>query len=385
MAKHARYSPSKLEALEHCPCFEYEESPDNERDDNNETPAERGTRLHKATETADLNLCLDDDERRQVQTCLDYTDSVIAAAGSDNNGRPIKILREAKVIVPDLTYGTLDFCAVGRTKAWILDYKFIRTPSISLPQFNLQVNTYAAGIFYRFKRVQEVSGNLLAPALGSVPDAAEIHRDDVPDIEGRIKSVIKNANDVFKKPTPCDLCSKCANAGRCPALGTTAVAMARSIGLPVPAQFSPEMSTSPRDRAIAQVLASALEQWAEQVKKGNNLWGANGGELPGHIRVKRAGRVSVSNGRRAIELLGTLVPHDALMEACSVSLKTITDYLMETGAMKREEARERIMDVLGEVAQRGPEIEFWQRQRNVAASDILIAHDEPAQLEASNA
>jgi len=197
----ARVSPSKLEGLEQCPCFEYESIIN--LDDNMETPAQRGTRLHKAVETTDLSLCLDEEERDQVQGCIDYEQSLVSA---HPNGR---ILREQRVTVPDLTYGTLDFCLIDGADAWVVDYKFVRTLSLSTPGNNFQLACYATGLLHKRPRsLQRVHATLLAPAIRFAPDPHTFTRDDIPVVEARIRSVIQAANDQFKKPTPCDMCAK---------------------------------------------------------------------------------------------------------------------------------------------------------------------------------
>ena len=74
MAKHARYSPSKLADIEACPCWT--DTPQDE-DDQNETAAE-GTMLHEACETGDMSKIETDEQQGAVDNARAYVNAVIA-------------------------------------------------------------------------------------------------------------------------------------------------------------------------------------------------------------------------------------------------------------------------------------------------------------------
>ena len=363
-----RFSPSKLEGLEQCPCFESEEI-EASTEGGAEAPAPRGPRLHQATETRDLNLCDDESERQQVQTCIEYMDSMIAAAGPDPD-----IRTEMRVRVGDLTYGTLDFVVLnrGHTEAWLADWKYIRTPSISDARVNLQIATYCAGLLHRFKKLKQVHGNLVAPALGHNSEPVTFVRETLPAIEARIRGVIESANDPFKKPRACDMCAKCQNASRCPAMHATVATVANCLGLPMPEQVDP-MTVTPLARAKIQVIATAAEKWAEQWKKTNNEYARAGGEVPGHITAHRAGNISVESGARPIELMqeSGLLSFTELFACCRLKITDAIKQVMENRSLTKEDARNLVLDTLGEYAKRSEDIVYLQRQRSIAAEEIL--------------
>ena len=377
MASHARYSPSKLEGLEACPCFDYkqDEDEDDVSPDADETPAQRGTRLHKAVETEDTSLCCDEDEIGQVTACIEYMQSLAASSQL-----PLaKTLREHRVTIPDLTYGTLDHGFLwgpegAPLEADITDFKFIRVPSVSSPEDNFQLACYAVGLLIEYPSLQRVRATLLAPGLRYLPEPAVFTRDHIDIVKQRIAAVLQQVADPFKQPSVCDFCKQCANAARCPALGGTAVAVARQLKLPVPDSFVPGARVSLDDRAVAQFLATALEQWAKETKANNRDHVLSGGEVPpGFKLVTRAGSSVIRDTGSALTILqdGSFVPWSVLRSALKLSVPKLVAATVEHHKKSPEAVLNQLREVLGPILEQQPDIKFLQRERSKRSKALL--------------
>lgn len=366
--KHARFSPSKLEALEKCVCFDYQDFTD--IDDNGETPAERGTRLHKIMETGDLSLCKTDAEHDECNTCLLVIEGMVK-----ENKVPPKRLNELHVSVGDLTYGTLDLALIFEDRAVVIDYKFVRSiAAVSDPSENLQCQTYAAGLFEAYPQVQSCAVGIFAPSIAWFPPRHVYTRNDVETlIKPRIRKVIERAGDPFKVPTPCDMCSNCANASRCPALTKDAVVVANGIGLPMPSEFAPDKLVTANDRAKGHIIARALANWADQVLSNNNEYAKQGGELPGHTKVSKPGNLVIKNPQAAWEVLHDqgILTESQLKECMSLKVAPLTEKLAEVREVEKKDARGMLEEILGEYCVRGKDIVYFMRKKS-AGSDREI-------------
>lgn len=372
-----RFSPSKLEALEICPCFEYKASDDGPAPSpDEETVAQRGTRLHKAVETEDLTLCNDAYEVSLVTACLEYKKSIVP----QDEARPHTVLKEFEVKIPERTRGILDWAVLwgepgNPTSASIRDFKFIKGHSVSAPEDNLQLAAYAGGLFHKFPTIESVDVSLVAPEIRYAPDPAVLSRKEhLPKIEARIDRVILEANDPFKKPRLCDLCGLCENAGRCPAMNGAVAVAAERMGLPVPSVFSVDGPATEQDRLIAHILQSGFETWGSQVKQKNLEFVLNGGTIPGLRMVERGGAQEITDAQSAIDLLQAAgIPWGVIIPAVKLSAKKLIESLASTmtGKGAKLKAAENLAEVLGPVMQQRPDIRFLQRERSVNLDKTL--------------
>ena len=370
--KHARYSPSKLEGLENCPCFEYKQW--DLPEDGEETPAERGTRLHKAVETEDEKLCKDEAELEQVRMCIGHNQSLLVSSSLPMAG----VMKEMRVEIPDLTYGTADHVVLwgdpwAPVEADLVDFKFVKTNSISDPKDNLQLSCYAVGLMYKYPALTTVRARIVAPEVKYVPDPAVFTRDDIPGIEARIRVILADVSDVFKNPRVCDFCSKCQNAGRCPALGATAVVTAKALGLPVPDSFSPGSPVTLQDRAIGQFLKGALAEWGDQIGAANTEFVLQTGQdIPGFKLVTRKGSYALGDEHTVLEILrNNDVSWDVLKPAIKVSASKLLAALAEHWGTDAEETAPKLQELVGPELQRRPDSRFLQRARSKKQGDFL--------------
>lgn len=368
---HARHSPSSLDNLSRCVRFRYKE-----RDDDS---ADEGTDLHKATEDENLNG-LDSEQRTAVQQCLDYTHSLMATEGGPECW---DIVKEVKVQLEDLTYGHPDRVLVHKTlpMAHVIDYKFTRVEGEHL----FQVRCYGAGVVemlrspetesysalvdhlgcnLKCRNLETVTLHVVAPRLNDITvrefDAAELLRS----VREEIEALYEKIDDPWTPETPGDQCGNCARASKCPSLGVTAVVVSRGLGLPVPATFAADAIVDENDRACAQVLAAALQNWGEQVKKNNTEFVRNGGTVPGFKMIRRStgARIPAERTEEAVVALRAAgYTDEELLQAMTLSIAKLAEFKASlTPGAQAKDIKEELRPLLADVISEG-QAEFLQK------------------------
>jgi hypothetical protein len=318
-------------------------------------------------ETGNLELCRDEDERRACGDTMVLIEGRLKARET-----PKSVLKELEVSVKDYTWGTADLVVLWEHDAELWDYKFIRGVTVSEPKDNLQLRLYAAGVLEAYPEIESVTAGLIAPFLDWMPEPCVYTRDSLNDTYELLKTLLATINDVFKKPRPCDLCQVCANAGRCPALGVTAVTVASGIGLPMPSVFAPEAVVAPEERAKAQVVARALTNWSEQILKANNEYLRGGGELPGHTVVKRKGTAKIGDIGTALDILRVHMSAEQILATATLSLPKLAEALALMNSQSKDDSRAYLDDILKDVVVRGPDVVYAQRKKGSSDSQILL-------------
>ena len=366
--RHHRYGPSTLDSLSKCVRFKYKECDDG--------AADEGTMLHAAFETGNLSG-LDEEQARCVTTIRDY----VEALKFENGMTPAdwEDHAELEVELKGLTFGRADRMLLCRKLGilHVIDAKFVRTESSS---YGMQLRTYGAAYAELLNSeypdtVKTVVTHVVAPRLGPSEPVSYDAGLLIKDVRQFIESLYARIEDPFEQPSPHeDLCAKCARASRCPALGKAVVQVSRAMGLPMPETFAPESLVSVRDRAVAHVLAGALENWAEQVKKGNTEFVASGGEIPGFKVTRRSTglRVPKERTRDALNAIEKTfgIPKDDLLGYCSVTLGDVVKGVAFSEGLPEAEAKERVRVALGDAALEGS-CTFLQKEKRISDAALL--------------
>lgn len=369
MAKqHARFSPSKLGALEKCPRFQYRES------DVQSDAASEGTLMHEAFEKHDLSLLETEEQRAQVQKCLDYMAALKAEMPEDTVE-----MSEIKLEFKDYTFGYADkiLFSPSMGKAHLLDAKFGRKGADDADQ-NMQLAMYSGGLLtgglmvegYHHK-VKEVTAHLVSPRTGEVTDFTFRHS-DVPKLETRVREVIKNASNPFVPPCPQpDLCTNCAWTSSCPAMNKMTSEAAQTIlpGISFPGMLRVNPSATPEEKgrvmAALEVLSDAIEEGKKAIKED-----ALSREEPpaGYQIMNRAGALKITSPAVAFDMLkssGMVTEDEIMQEAMKLSVSDLLKVYVSKAQTKedREVHREKLLDLLGPVMERGGDIRYLQRRR----------------------
>lgn len=362
MKTHARFGPSTLDSLSKCLRFKYLDSPE---------AANEGTELHKAFETENLNG-LTEEQRTVVQQTLDYVESLKATEGGPENWNDN---REMRLELRDLTYGTADRVLVHKQKmiAHVIDAKFGRLQG----EHDFQVQTYAAALTERYfdagVPLETVTTHVLSPRISDIQVKVYNAEELLQEIRNRIIALYEKIDDPFNPPTPNeDLCAKCARAAKCPALNQVAVAVAPRLGLPLPSAFAPDSLASDKDRAIAQVLAGALINWGEQVKKNNAAYVQNGGTILGNKLVTRSTglRVPVEHTGLAWQVLRQHLDEDLLLSGSTLVLGRLASNIAEAHGIPEADAKEQLRTWLRDIAEEGS-TSFLQKTKRLSDTEQL--------------
>jgi len=376
---HAPVSPSKMELLAGCPCFE--------QDENNEAikdAAEEGTLLHKACETNDRSHLETEEQHDMVDRACQYRDDLLAKVQNED---PECWHGSEYQTTGTLTHGTVDFFIWSKElkKAWAVDYKFGRAEVDEAPE-NLQGMSYAHCIFCEFPFVDEVEVHFVLPRQNDSNDATFSREKDFEEIGKGISHVIERWQDPDKKPTEYEKsCLYCARKAHCSALGRTALQVfTKSTGFPMPSEFAPGSLTSSEDRGRAQVLASVLEDWCKQVKKLNAHHAQATGDIPpGFGLVQKSGRPVIKDVKALCQLVhdkhGLTVedlmdPRNIELEsALSISTTKLGKILKDADPDLdvKSSLQELYSDAGEEVVARGADVVYLQRRRKVKEVDIL--------------
>jgi hypothetical protein len=376
MKKHARFGPSSLAALSKCLRFRYS--------DVDEEAADEGTALHAACETGNM-AGLDDEQRNAVQAALDYVEAVKGGKPDDWHH-----LKEVRIELEDLTFGTSDVVLVHKTlpEAHVMDEKFTRIEG----DHDMQLRAYAAGLVEMSirngvladhegnvklilpRQITKVTTHVVAPRTRTI-DVKEYEASTLlAEVRAEIEELYERIDDPFLPPTPHEsLCSKCARAARCPALGAVAVVAARGIGLPMPEEFNPEAMVSVEDRARAHTAANALENWAKAVKSLNNEFAKLGGEIPGYkLRTRSTGaKLPKEYTALALDMLEEHGFNRAVMlEHCSLTLGELAKtHALNTGTTEAD-AKEQIRNILSDWVTEG-ETSFLAKAKKISDQALL--------------
>jgi Protein of unknown function (DUF2800) len=377
MAKvHARYSPSKLGALEKCPRFQYRET-----GESNDAASE-GTLMHEAFEKHDLSILETEEQRAQVQKCIDYMDAIRAGMPED-----CVEISEAKLDFKDYTFGYADkiLFSPSSGKAHLMDAKFGRKGADDADS-NMQLAMYSAGLLtgglmvggYHYK-VVEVTAHLISPRTGEVSDFT-YRPSDIDMLETRVRQVIASANNPFIPPRPYpDLCTNCAWITSCPAMNSMTTQAVQSIlpGISFPGTLSVNPNATPEQKGKVLAALEVLEDAIEEGKKAIKESSLASNEPPtGYQIMTRGGSYKVTAPAVAIDLLknsGMVSEDEVLQEAVKLSVADLIKLYVSKAQTKddRELHRTKLLELLSPYLERGGEIKFLQRKRGFDQTKLI--------------
>jgi len=323
--------------------------------------ANEGQDMHDAADTGNVDG-LNAEQADQVTKALDYVMTVRATMA-----KGFQELNETRIELIDRTFGTADKILIScdHTEAHVFDYKFIRTED---KDYDFQVRTYGAGLFEKYPELKMVTTHIVAPRI-DVLEVKEYDRSLYDALCKEIDDLYARIDDPFLPPTPhAGLCDRCARASKCPAISGTALTVAKGVGLPVPDAFSPDAIVSLKDRAVAQVLAGALANWSEQVKKQNAAFVKESGQtLPGFKLVTRSTGARIPR-EASLTAFGILqdngIMQETVMAACSISIPELAKSVCVSDGTNEDDAKAKLKGLLAEVTVEG-KAEFLQKTKRV--------------------
>ena len=279
--KHAKYSPSKLKALEICPRF---------RQDEDKAPHPitlRGTAMHEAVEAGTPEIeGLSDHEKELVRYCLDFQ--------SEWSMDPTWIsFPEMKLTTPGGNFGFCDQLYIRGKEAILLDWKFSTRVQTEV-ETNVAAQAYSWGILNDWPDIVEVTVYYVYPRL-DVVGTHVFTRDDMDRIELRVETIISRAKadlKVQEMPTE-EGCMYCSRKATCNALHKLALPIYNEYTkeeLTISDEYHPSQISDPNVMAKAMAVATIMGEWADSVKfHANQMRRETGQEIPGYTWTSRKG------------------------------------------------------------------------------------------------
>jgi hypothetical protein len=371
--KHARHSPSKLSAIEKCPCFESDNAMRRAQDLG---AANEGTMIHDALERDDPTNLESEEQVWAYETCREKVKAIVESCPGRH-----RVIREAKFFVKGLTYGYADVTVIDFVQKIIhvIDYKLGRM-AVDHAEFNLQLHAYGVGALERFRSFNELHVHLIAPRIPDFTQA--VFRRDLVDVtRARIENIISEAASPFKTPKGGDHCSFCTNKPRCPVMNEAVSGVVRGAGyLPLPENFLPQNIVSAEDRSKSLLLARILPDWCTLIKQMNTAAVLEyGEEIPGFSLRRRAGSVAVKDAQLVLEqVVNTLgFSHEQLLVSgvASISISKLADLMRANRPVPEFDTKrdyvDALVDMFGDSVARGAEVIFLQKDRKPTEEELM--------------
>lgn len=320
-AAHHPHGPSSLYHKEICPGF---------RGGDSGEAAEQGNRCHDALENDHRNN-LSDEETEWVDMCAEAREHIKDGLIREH-GPIVEILREVKLGIDGLNFGTFDHFYRTAKHGALVDYKFgwVEVPDAEV---NPQGQNYALFVFDKYPELESVDVYFLQPKWGTVT-SHRYTRADYQRLYDRIRLIIDRAEAYEADPAGhqdllqvTDQCRYCGARARCPALANRALVLHRGYmpDIPMPDLLHPEQMTDPQDVATGLKLARVMEEWQKAMKsRAMQMVLDEGLDLPGFELVHRKGkRVIDAQGAFGVvnELFG--IQADEFTAACTVSVTAL--------------------------------------------------------------
>lgn len=273
---HHPFSPSQLNSLEACPCYEGAQ--------NDNQAAFLGTLQHEAVERLTDDPRLSDGQAFAVSECITYAENIAALYRNPRVLRELymPIDEEAYVVeiggklqlVTTTTGGFADVVIVSEdeTEAVIIDWKFGRN-AVTEAKSNLQGIAYLLGVFRMFPTLKKISVRFLLPHLDQKSENT-FTSDEFTDLLLRVKVVVararaaREAKDFSTARPNTGSCLWCVNLGKCPAVAELVLKVGKKFApAQIPDSLSPTLLSDPRQVEWGIKLADIAKTWAEAFRR----------------------------------------------------------------------------------------------------------------------
>lgn len=273
---HHPFSPSKLNSLEACPCYEGAQ--------NENAAAFLGTLQHEAVDRLTDDPRLSDERAFAVADCITYAERRAAAYPNSRVLRELymPIDEEAYVVeiagvntlINTTTGGFADVVIISQDEkdAEVIDWKFGRN-AVTDAKTNLQGIAYLLGVFRMFPTLERITVRFILPHLDQVSEHT-FSSEQFVDLTLRVKVVVSRARAAreaksFETARPnVGACMFCANIGKCPAVAELALKLGKKYApAQIPDNVSPTLIADPRQVEIGIRLADIVKTWADAFRR----------------------------------------------------------------------------------------------------------------------
>ena len=281
---HHPYSPSTLQNLEACPCYEQ---------DPKSVPHPRalaGTKAHRVTETAEDDHTLSDDDAEAAAECMDFynqrkqsmlergIESIVGVRETPliqeltETYLPVddELIEYSGIVFQGTTAGYFDRAIIDHTGKYAeaFDWKFGQW-GIEKCENNLQAISYVLGLFKKFPALESIRFFFKQPALQLVSEHV-FSRSEIPALLLRVKVVVARARAArawgdFRTANPViPACLFCRHVGVCPKVTEFACRVGSKFApLKIPESVTPSMIQDPQNTGLGMQLAQVLKVWSD--------------------------------------------------------------------------------------------------------------------------
>jgi len=366
-----RISPSLLDNISVCPCFEYKPY-----EKTGDSAADEGILLHKALET-DEDGELNEEQLRTVEKTRELCKAIQTGwLAWDTAPVDKRIeLHEQKLQSSFAYRGLMDrvYVNLAARRAFITDMKTGRLGLIRDAKDSFQLMAYSDMIFLRYPGlVDEIMVVLSSPRTNETSDHI-YHYTEWESIKERIQKVIDSAEYPFKQPRFHEvLCPKCKWFSSCPQANKALVPVVeQTVSIPASILTKPVEELTETELAQNRAAADLFAAWSDLRKKAVDARVMQEGlELEGYTKVRKSGApfIPADRAAEAWELLKSDLTPEMFIAACGrPSLNKLVEQLADDalGATldeRKEKAREHLFDVLEDVVQQSQSSEYLRRR-----------------------
>lgn len=270
---HHPYSPSQLQSLEACPCYVGRDS--------KHARTIAGTLAHKVVETREDDDRLSDEDAASAASCVDFIETRKKIVQEMFPGGPVRELKETYLPIDDLEFEDCKGTTAGFVDNVLLSFNLVYAEmadwkfgywDVEHAENNLQAVAYMLGLFKLFPALQRIRFFFKLPNINGFSET-EINRADFASFYLRIQVIVARAREGraaavrgdWSKASPMSpLCSFCGNIGKCEAVASLMINVARKYhAIEVPEDISASKLLNSRDTGAALRLAQLAKAWAD--------------------------------------------------------------------------------------------------------------------------
>lgn len=265
---HHPFSPSKLQSLEACPCYESTQ---------NDSEASRvGTAQHSIAESGLDDPTLSDHKVAAAAECMRFVDERAAKYPggilSKEEYLPIDntVIEDAGTGYIGTTGGFADVTLVSadRKHGEIIDFKF-GAWGVASAENNLQGIAYALGLAHKHPTLESIRVWFVLPHRDEISEFL-FTSDEFDKLRVRVRCVVRRAMEARKQAdystarAATSACLFCANIGKCPAVAEVVIKLGQKYApLEIPAGITPSLISDPAQASLGIKLAQVVTTWAE--------------------------------------------------------------------------------------------------------------------------
>ncbi len=326
---HAEFGPSTLKYFEIAPMYRPR------HDDTNEA-AEKGTRIHLACETGNLDALVDEERliAEQMLAAVDMIKARHKVPADVEDHKEIRLYMKTPSGIE--TFGTCDRLFINKNEGVMIDYKTGRN-SIDDPEVNAQTQAYVAGAFQKFPELQVIHFYFIVPVRDEVLFAT-YKRAQLPDLLLRITAIIaraKAATTCNPQPGVCDFCARLHDAD-CKHIENKALVLARKYqfdGYVVPDQVHSSEVTDGKTMGELLRLSRLMKDWSEAVAyRAKQTAFEEGQEIDGFTKLKVGGKTSVLSTLGAFNALKDKMSPEDFMSCCTLDMGKAEKFFSDNAA-----------------------------------------------------